>query len=500
MESFFLRYRNLLVLLALLLAQIIGLAVQVRRTGDGSSTLDPRDSAGVRLVRLWANALVSPPERLIHAFSLGAEHLWQNYLDLRDVRSRIRSCRRPSTGCAWSRLRCLKTPGRASACRPWSDFRKSTSTRPWPRRPSAPAAAISRTSFTSTRARTTGWSRDMAVITADGIVGKVRDVFPHSAQVLAINDQTSGAGVILETTRIRGILRGNADGPAADCGHPGRPAHPAGRDGAHRRRRPDLSRADCRWAWSRRWCATRIATRFIDVIVKPAAHLDRLDEVLVITSTQPRFSPRGAAGHGHQRSAQGRGSGSRSRKQKKASEIMAERLPGLIDPNLPADQQPLHDSTQSEPGRAPPQPLHPDRFTPGRRDPGSGREPAAASDRPNAGRQPKPAEPKASRRPGEGNDKPASEAAGKPATADTAEEPLAMSLLGADFRRDLEIHRYPSWFTRWCRWRRWCCRPGCRASGPVCLVRSAAGGHGLLRAGPPQPHPGHADGRCHGPV
>ncbi len=25
--------------------------------------------------------------------------------------------------------------------------------------------------------------RDMAVITADGIVGKVRDVFPHSAQV-----------------------------------------------------------------------------------------------------------------------------------------------------------------------------------------------------------------------------------------------------------------------------------------------------------------------------
>jgi rod shape-determining protein MreC len=29
---------------------------------------------------------------------------------------------------------------------------------------------------------------------ADGIVGKVRDVFPHTAQVLAINDQTSGAG------------------------------------------------------------------------------------------------------------------------------------------------------------------------------------------------------------------------------------------------------------------------------------------------------------------
>ena len=54
----------------------------------------------------------------------------------------------------------------------------------------------------------------MAVITADGIVGKVRDVFPHSAQVLAINDQTSGAGVILETTRLRGIL---AATPMARC-------------------------------------------------------------------------------------------------------------------------------------------------------------------------------------------------------------------------------------------------------------------------------------------
>ena len=29
----------------------------------------------------------------------------------------------------------------------------------------------------------------------------------------------------------------------------------------------------------------------VDIIVKPAAHLDRLDEVLVITSTEPRFSP-----------------------------------------------------------------------------------------------------------------------------------------------------------------------------------------------------------------
>ena len=86
MESFFVRYRNLLVLLAMLVAQIVGLAMQVRRTDAGRNTLDLRDGPGVRLIRLWANALVTPPEQLIHSSKLGVGGLWQNYLDLRHVR------------------------------------------------------------------------------------------------------------------------------------------------------------------------------------------------------------------------------------------------------------------------------------------------------------------------------------------------------------------------------------------------------------------------------
>ena len=86
MESFFVRYRNLLVLLAILLAQIIGLAVQVRRTASGRSTLDVPDEPSVRLIRLWADAVVTPPEQLFHAAKMGAESLWADYLDLRHVR------------------------------------------------------------------------------------------------------------------------------------------------------------------------------------------------------------------------------------------------------------------------------------------------------------------------------------------------------------------------------------------------------------------------------
>jgi hypothetical protein len=44
---------------------------------------------------------------------------------------------------------------------------------------------------------------------------------------------------------------------------------------------------------------------------------------------------------------------------------MAEKLPGLIDPKLPPDQQPLHDSSNPNPAPPPPQPLRPDEFSPG---------------------------------------------------------------------------------------------------------------------------------------
>ena len=86
MESIFVRYRNLLVLFATLLAQILILASQVHRGESGRMSVDPRDSSSVRLIRLWANALVTPPERLIHSTGLGTVNVWQNYIDLRHVR------------------------------------------------------------------------------------------------------------------------------------------------------------------------------------------------------------------------------------------------------------------------------------------------------------------------------------------------------------------------------------------------------------------------------
>src|ERR1700683_5719331 len=86
MESFFTRYRNLVVLLAILVMQIAGLAMQARRTSAGRGTLDSEDPGSVRLIRLWANAIISPPERLIHGTKLAVTGTWGNYFDLVHVR------------------------------------------------------------------------------------------------------------------------------------------------------------------------------------------------------------------------------------------------------------------------------------------------------------------------------------------------------------------------------------------------------------------------------
>ena len=52
----------------------------------------------------------------------------------------------------------------------------------------------------------------MAVITADGIVGKVWLVYPSTSLVLLINDQSSGVGAILEKSRLQGVLSGTPNG------------------------------------------------------------------------------------------------------------------------------------------------------------------------------------------------------------------------------------------------------------------------------------------------
>jgi rod shape-determining protein MreC len=307
---------------------------------------------------------------------MGTERLWLDYLDLRHVREQNQELQKTIDRLRLEQAALLEDARQGQRLQSLVDFQQKYIYKTVAAQTIGSSGSDLSRVFYIDKGSADGLGRDMAVITADGIVGKVRDVFPHSAQVLVINDQTSGAGVILETTRIRGILRGNALGQPQIVGilydqriQPGEKVLTAGGDLIFPRGLPvgvvekvvrDPEREN-----------------FIDVVVKPAAHLDRLDEVLVITSTAPRFSSEQQQDLATSEQLMGP-EAEAMKEQKKASAIMAERLPGLTDPNAPAVNQGAIPAN-AQPGQNPPaaaaipeqgqpkllHPQHPDRFTPG---------------------------------------------------------------------------------------------------------------------------------------
>jgi rod shape-determining protein MreC len=353
MESFAVRYRNLLVLLVLLVAQILGLAMQVRRANSGQG-----DGQEVRLIRLWANGIVSPPEKMLHNTGSGVSWIWNNYFYLRHVREQNADLQKTIDRLRLEQAALLEDAKQGQRLQTLLDFQQKYIYKTLPAEVIGTSGTEQSRVFTINKGKKDGIDRDMAVITPDGIVGKVRDVFGHTAQVLAINDQSSGAGVIMESTRIRGVLRGNAQGRPEIVDvisdqriKPGDRVLTAGGDQIFPRGLPvgivekvvnDPERDG-----------------FVDVILKPAAHLDQLDEVLVITATEPQFSQEQKQDIATSEALKG----AEAEKQK-TSEGMAEKLPGLIDPNLPPDQQPLNDTSNPNPVARPPVAIHPDRFTP----------------------------------------------------------------------------------------------------------------------------------------
>jgi rod shape-determining protein MreC len=356
MESFLSRYRNPLVLLAIVLAQLLGLAVQVRRPNTGN------DGQQTRLIRYWAVTAFSPFERILLSVGHGVSHTWHNYVDLRHVRQqnqqlqseldRIRLEQSSLAVDARESLRLQKLFG----------FQQQYIAK-------TVAAHIIGTSGTDlsrvliiSKGANAGIKPDMPVITPDGVVGKVRDVFPNSAQVLEINDQTSGLGIVLTQTRLRGILRGNSAGqaeiidilPDERIQH-GEQVITSGGDGVYP--------AGLSVGTVERVVNDPEHNPYVAVLVRPAVNLSRLDDVLVITQTQdtmPASMQQDIA-----TSAQ------------KAADILAQRLPSVPPPaTVGPDGQPINANSPPPPVR-PPASLHPDQFTPDATPPASNLTPGA---------------------------------------------------------------------------------------------------------------------------
>ena len=208
MENFFVRYKNPLVLVAVLFIQVIGLATQVKRQDNARGG----SGSGTRLIRVWTVTAFTPVEKVLVSTGRFFRNGWHNYADLRDVRKQNKELHDEVARLQMEQVRLRQDADQARRLQALLEFKEKFISR-------TVAAQIIATSGTEQsrvviidKGSRDGIKADMAVITPEGIVGKVKEVFPLSSQVLLINDHDSGAGVILEHSRLQGILKGTPTG------------------------------------------------------------------------------------------------------------------------------------------------------------------------------------------------------------------------------------------------------------------------------------------------
>ena len=369
MDTFFSRYKDLLVLVVVLFGQFLGLATQIRHPLPNG-----QDRHNVRLWRYWVVALVSPPEKILHNVGSGTRGFWSNYIDLRSAREENQRLLEENNRLHLEQAGLLEDARQGQRLQSLLSFKEQYVYKTEPAEVIGTAGTDQSRILYINKGSKDGLMPDMPVITPDGIVGRLKDVFPHTSQLLVINDQTSGAGVLLQTTRLRGVLRGNVFGQPQIINilpderiKPGEPVVTSGGDQIYPRGLPvgtvekvvdDPDREP-----------------YVDVVIKPAANLAHLEEVLVITQIGDQL-PAAA-----QRDiAKSQATAAVEAEKERASDVLAEKLPGYIDPTAPQEaDQPEVKSADGEIGRPiqPLQALHPDRYSPSTTPPASELTPGA---------------------------------------------------------------------------------------------------------------------------
>jgi rod shape-determining protein MreC len=200
MDSLLNRYRSITFLLVMLVAQLILLAYTVK------------NPEGVRLIRLWAVTLVTPIAQVAENTRTTVYGVFHNYFDLRDARAQNRRIQAERDQLKLENLYLKSELGTADRVKALAAFQTHSPSR-------YVAARIILTATTSAskivvldRGSNSDVEKGMAVITPDGIVGKIIDAFPTASQALLVTDPEFAAGVVSQKNHVKGILRGAGSG------------------------------------------------------------------------------------------------------------------------------------------------------------------------------------------------------------------------------------------------------------------------------------------------
>jgi len=267
------RHKSLTLLAGIIVAQVLLLAVQIKREQQ------------VRLIRVWAVELISPVQRAGAWAVYKIEHGWGGYIGLRHAmqdnealraelgRLKVRNAELEGRALEADRLAGLLNFRDAHADVPMAAARVIGASPD----PGSLIVYINRGSRDGIR-------RNMGVITPDGVVGKILAVYPDTSQVLLLGDKESGVGALLAATRTQGPVKGTG-GPQLSLDYVsndekvsvGEAVLTSGQDRIFPKDLPVGTVVEA---------TPDPKTPFMRIRVKPAAHPDRLEEVLVLLQRQ----------------------------------------------------------------------------------------------------------------------------------------------------------------------------------------------------------------------
>ena len=277
-------WRSRFLLAGLVLAHLAAISHQV----DGGG--------GVSLLQRGLLAALSPLQRGVGAIVSGAGEAWrgwlfhrETYLENRRLEERVQQLQAELQAYAAraqeaARLRELLELRRAVPMESMAAEVVGRDGVPWFR------------SLTIDKGEADGVALDAPVVSPTGVVGRVFAVGPHAARVQVLLDRDSGAGVLIERSRVPGVVSGQVSGQASGTDDlvlhyvPERSDVVVGdvvvTSGLDRIYPKGLVVGRVRYVG-------KGSGLFRDIRVEPSARFDRLEEVLVVRQArEPLETPR----------------------------------------------------------------------------------------------------------------------------------------------------------------------------------------------------------------
>ena len=266
------RHKSLVLLAGVIVLQVLLLAVQIKRDTQG------------RLIRVWTVGAVSPLERA-GSYGFGwIRNVWHHYFALQNTTKENEQLRHEIDVLKLQNAQLQGKAAEADRLAVLLNFRQSHADVPMlGARVIGASAGTASLTIQLDRGERDGIRKNMGVITPDGVVGKIIEVYANASQVLLLTDKESGVGAMLADSRIQSPVGGQGEPLLAmkyvandDTVNVGERVVTSGMDRIFPRDLPVGTITEI-----------KPGNPFKQIRVKPAADLERLEEVIVLLTLHP---------------------------------------------------------------------------------------------------------------------------------------------------------------------------------------------------------------------